>query len=197
VPNTVYGAGTNIGDAVVLYNGPAYGGYDALQSIEAAGLLPNTDYYIYAFAYDGVRGAESYKITAAQRNPNMLSTLRGNDDDITLGGRHYTSETYRTSQTVGTNAPFIGMIYPIGDQDCFNFMVTSAAPNVRVLLTHPSGNYEMPLPGNYTLELYDFTGRRIRRSELNGKASEALVVNDLPPGTYVVRVFSADQPPTA
>jgi len=76
-------------------------------------------------------------------------------------------------------------------------MVTSAAPNVRVLLTNASGNYEMDLPGNYTIELYDFTGRRIRRSELNGKASEAMVVNNLPPGTYVVRVFSADTPPTA
>jgi len=84
VPNMVYGAGTNIGDAVVLYNGDVTG---AKQSIEIAGLLPNTDYYIYAFAYNGTYGSESYKITAAQRNPNLLSTLPGKDDDIALGGR--------------------------------------------------------------------------------------------------------------
>jgi hypothetical protein len=149
----VYGAGTNIGDAVVLYNGPATSGPDEFQSIEAAGLLPNTDYFIYAFAYTGSYGSESYKITAAQRNPNMLSTLRGKDDDLALGGRHYSSETYKESQTIGTNAPFLGMLYPIGDVDCFNFMVTSAAPNVRVLLTNASGNYELDLPGDYTIEL--------------------------------------------
>jgi len=48
------------------------------------------------------------------------------------------------------------------------------------------------LPGNYTLELYDMTGRRIRRSTLNGKSSEAVLANDLPAGTYTVRIFSAD-----
>jgi len=89
------------------------------------------------------------------------------------------------------------MLYPLGDVDCFNFMVTSAAPNVRVLLTNASGDYNLDLPGDYTIELWDFTNRRIRRSTLNGKVSEAMVVNDLPPGTYVVKVFSATTPPTA
>ena len=176
-PNQVYGAGSNIGNAVVLYKGPRL---SDTQSIEIAGLLPNTSYYVYAFAYNGNTGEESYNISAAMRNPGMLSTLKGNNDDITLGPNN----DYEGSTTVGTNSTIVGMIYPAGDVDCFNFMVTSAAPNVRVLLNN--------LPDNYTLELYDFTNRRIRRSTLNGKVNEALVVNNLPAGTYVVKVFAED-----
>ena len=186
IPNQVYGAGSNIGNAVVLYDGPGTGD----GSMEIYGLLPNTDYYVYAFAYSGAKGAESYKITAATRNPNMLSTLKGIDDDNTLGENN----EYVTSVTVGTNASVVGMIYPSADVDCFNFMVTSAAPNVRVLLVGNQGGdvKQSLLPENLTLELYDFTGRRIRRSTLNARASEALVVNDLPAGTYVVKVFAED-----
>lgn len=177
VPNSVFGAGSNIGNAVVLYNGPVI---DATSSIDISGLLPNTQYYVYAFVYTGERGNENYKTSAAVRNPNSFSTLSGMNDDITLGKNN----TYETSVTVGTNAPVRGMIYPAGDVDNFNFMVTSAAPNVRVLLTE--------LAGNYTLELYDFTGRRIRRSTLLGTSREALVANDLPAGTYVVKIFAED-----
>ncbi|MDR0927642.1 MAG: T9SS type A sorting domain-containing protein [Ignavibacteria bacterium] len=182
VPNQVYGAGSNIGNAVVLYNGQVTQPIndDEQGTIDIYGLLPNTNYYIYAFAYNGDKGNESYKITAATRNPNILTTLAGNDDDITLGSNNTTG----TSATVGTNAPLYGMIYGEGDVDNFNFMITSAAPNLRVLLQN--------LPGNYTLELYDFTGRRIRRSTLISNVDEALVVNNLPAGTYVVRVFSED-----
>jgi hypothetical protein len=178
VPNTVYGAGSTIGNAVVLYNDTALA--NGVHSVDISGLLPNTEYYVYAFAYTGNKGNENYKITAAQRNPNKLTTLLGTDDDKTFGKNN----DYYTSQTVGTNAPISGMINPTGDIDAFNFMVTSAAPNVRVLLTNCAGNY--------TLELYDFTGRRIRRSTLIGNSDEAAVVNDLPAGTYVAKVFAED-----
>jgi hypothetical protein len=179
IPNLVYGAGSNLGNAVVLYNGPARP-TGVQQAIEISGLLPNTDYYVYAFAYNGERGAECYNIGAATKNPAFLSMLRNYDDDIAFGPNN----DFQTSATVGTNAPITGIVFPAGDIDCFNFMVTSAAPNVRVLLEN--------LADNYTLELYDFTGRRIRRSTLNGRVNEALVVNDLPAGTYVVRVFAED-----
>ena len=194
-PNIVFGAGTNIGDAVVLWNGESTGD-GATQSIEVAGLslTRGQSYDVYVFSYNGEKGEESYLLRSNQKNPATLYANPNSslDDDIVFGGRPNSNDTYYESVTVCTNAPIAGMLYPIGETDCFNFMVTSAAPNVRVLLTNISGNYESSLPGNYTIELWDFTNRRIRRSTLNGTVSEALVVNDLPPGTYVVKVFSAD-----
>ena len=179
IPNVVYGAGSNIGNATVLYNGTR-----DVTNIDIAGLLPNTEYYVYVFAYSGKNGNENYKTNAAMRNPNSFRTKTGTHDDITLGGRLFSNETYGTSATIGTNATFAGTIFPAGDIDQFNFMVTSAAPNVRVLLTG--------LAGDYTVELYDFTNRRIRRSTLNGLSNEALVANNLPAGTYVVKIFAVD-----
>ena len=176
VPNTVFGAGSSIGNAVVLFNGVG----TTRNLIDVSGLLPNRRYFVYAFVYSGDRGYENYKTDPSTGNPNILDMPKESDDDVGLG----TNNTYESSVTVGTNAPIIGMLNPSGDVDNFNFMVTDAAKNVRVLLTD--------LPGDYTLELYDFTGRRIRRSNLLGLSEEALVVNDLPAGTYVVRVFEVE-----
>jgi len=183
IPNVVYGAGSNIGNATVLYNGPSQAAGRS-QGIDIAGLLPNTKYYVYVFGYSGARGQENYKTNSVRRNPNDFTTLSGTHDDLTLGGKLFSNELFATSSTIGTNATFSGTIYPVGDVDQFNFMVTSAAPNVRVLLTE--------VAGDYTVELYDFTGRRIRRSTLNGLSDEALVANNLPAGTYVVKIFAVD-----
>ena len=44
--NSIYGAGSSIGNAIVAYKGAA-------SSVDVTGLAPNTKYYVYAFSYKG------------------------------------------------------------------------------------------------------------------------------------------------
>ncbi len=172
VANTICGAGSNLGNAVVIYNGTG-------NSVNVTGLAPNTKYYVYVFAYAGSNGTESYKTTAASGNPNATTTTGSYDDDATLG----TNNTRETSKTIGTNTPVSGTIKTADDVDWFNFTVTSTAPNIRgtLVLTSDMGNYDM--------ELYNMAGRRIRRGIRVSNNNEAQVINDLPAGTYTVKVM--------
>ena len=170
--NTIMGLGSSIGGATVLHVGDG--------PINIVGLAPNTKYYVYVFEYNGTDYNENYLTVAAAGNPKSFTTTGSYDDDITFG----INNTRALSKAIGTNSPIRGTIKNSTDEDWFNFSVSSTTPNVRAKLTN--------LPGNYTLELYDMTGRRIRRSTLNGKSSEAVLANDLPAGTYTVRIFSAD-----
>jgi hypothetical protein len=170
--NTIMGLGSSIGGATVLHVGSG--------PINIVGLAPNTKYYVYVFEYNGTDYNENYLTVAAAGNPKSFTTTGSYDDDITFG----INNTRALSKAIGTNSPIRGTIKNSTDEDWFNFSVSSTTPNVRAKLTN--------LPGNYTLELYDMTGRRIRRSTLNGKSSEAVLANDLPAGTYTVRIFSAD-----
>ncbi len=171
--NTIVGLGSNLGSATVLYNGTG-------NSINVVGLAPNTKYYVYVFEYNGTDGNEHYRTIAAAGNPKSFETTGSYDDDVTFG----VNNTRALSKAIGTNVPVRGTVKSSTDEDWFNFSVASTTPNVRVKL----GN----LAGDYTLEFYDTTGRRIRRSTLNGKSSEAAVINGLPAGTYTIRIFSAD-----
>jgi len=173
--NTIMGLGSSIGGATVLHVGSG-----SINSINIVGLAPNTKYYVYVFEYNGTDYNENYLTVAAAGNPKSFTTTGSYDDDITFG----INNTRALSKAIGTNSPIRGTIKNSTDEDWFNFSVSSTTPNVRAKLTN--------LPGNYTLELYDMTGRRIRRSTLNGKSSEAVLANDLPAGTYTVRIFSAD-----
>lgn len=171
--NTVVGLGSTLGGATVLYNGTG-------STINIVGLAPNTKYYVYVFEYNGTSNNEHYRTVAAAGNPKSFTTSGSYDDDVTYG----TNNTRALSKAIGTNTPIRGTIKSSTDEDWFNFSVASTTPNVRAKLSN--------LAGNYTLELYDGTGRRIRRSTLNDKSSEAVLVNDLPTGTYTVRIYSAD-----
>lgn len=171
--NKLFGAGTALGNAVVIHNA-------ASGSSNVYGLAPNTTYYAYVFNYAGTSGNENYKLTPASGNPKPFTTSGSYDDDVTYGSNN----TRATSKTIGTNTPVTATLGSSSDEDWFNFTVTNVSPNVRAQI------YD--LPGNYTLEVYDMTGRRIRRSTLNSMANEAAVINDLPSGTYTVRIFSQD-----
>lgn len=168
--NTIYGAGSTFGDAVVVYN-------DDQQQVDVTGLAPNTTYYVYVFKYDGKAGYESYNTTAAAGNPNQLVTTGSYDDDITYG----INNTRALSKAIGTNTPVRGTIKSDTDEDWFNFTITSASPNLRVKLFN--------LPENYNVELYDQTGKRVRRSYLQNKYVDAFIMNELSAGTYSVRVY--------
>lgn len=168
--NTIYGAGSTFGDAVVVYN-------DDQRQVDVTGLAPNTTYYVYVFTYDGEAGYESYNTTAAAGNPNQLVTTGSYDDDITYG----INNTRALSKAIGTNTPVRGTIKSDTDEDWFNFTITSASPNLRVKLFN--------LPENYNVELYDQTGKRVRRSYLQNKYVDAFIMNELSAGTYSVRVY--------
>jgi hypothetical protein len=177
--NTIYGAGSSIGDAVVVYNDEPGTGTG---SVDVTGLAPNTTYYVYAFVYRGADGNERYRTSATSGNPNLQATSGSYDDDETFG----TNNTRATSKTIGTNTPVYGTIKSSTDEDWFNFTVTSSSPNIRGTLELASGL------GNYNIELYNEDNRRIRRGIRISNNDEAQVINDLPAGTYTVRIYGVD-----
>lgn len=170
-----YGQGSTIGDAVVIYKGA-----DPAAAVTINGLAPGTTYYVRGFAYTGSNGSEKYLTFSAAGNPKSAATTGGVNDDTEYGD----NDSRSLARPVGTNSAIRGTIESASDEDWFSFAVTSVSPNVRARL------YD--LPGNYTLELYNMDGRRIRRSTLSGTENEAMIANDLPPGTYTVRIFSQD-----
>lgn len=175
IGNSIYGAGSNLGAGAVVYNGVNTG--LASPGLTVTGLAPNTTYYFYVFQYGGTDGTENYKTTAAAQNPNSTTTLGGTDDDVAFGS----NGSFTTSKTIGTNTPVIGLITDASDEDWFNFTVTSASPNLRTQLSN--------LPANYNIEVYDLAGNLIRRGIRMSNGTESPVVNNLPAGTYVVRIY--------
>ncbi len=172
--NDLFGAGSPLGDAVVVNNA------SSAAPFTVKGLSPNTKYYVYAFAYNGTNGTENYRISVAANNPKILNTTGSIDDDAALGS----NDTRVNSKTIGTNTPVTGTLASSTDEDWFNFSVTNATPNVRTQL--------YGLTNNYNIEVYDASGRRIRRGIRTATGTESPVVNDLPAGTYTVRIYSAD-----
>jgi hypothetical protein len=175
VANANFGSGSSIGNATVIYKGSTSGSSTA--SMNVTGLSPNTTYYFYVLAYTGNEGNENYKTESV---PASQKTTGSTDDDVAFGSNN----TRETSKAIGTNTPVTGTIGSATDEDWFNFSVTNATPNVRAQL---SG-----LPNNYNIELYDASGRRIRRGIRANNGAEGPVVNNLPAGTYTIRVYSAD-----
>lgn len=174
-PSSNFGQGSAIGNAVAVYKGLSAGA-----PVTISGLTPGETYYFRGFAYTGTTGTEKYATYSSAGNPKSKATTGTTDDDAEFGPNN--SRT--TAKPIGTNTVVRGTIRSAADEDWFSFAVTSISPNIRARL------YD--LPGNYTLELYDMTGRRIRRSTLNGTSNEALIANALPAGTYTVRILSAD-----
>ncbi|MDQ1266275.1 MAG: type sorting protein, partial [Bacteroidota bacterium] len=78
--NTIFGAGSVIGNGAVLYKGDGTTRTAAAaNSVKVTGLSPNTKYYFYLFAYSGGDGTVpptpvSYINTPGAQNPNSIST---------------------------------------------------------------------------------------------------------------------------
>ncbi|MCO5250429.1 MAG: hypothetical protein M9949_03295 [Candidatus Kapabacteria bacterium] len=171
-----FGQGSTIGDAVVVYKGAAPG-----SPITVNGLVPGT-YYVRGFAYTGDPGAEKYIKFSAANNPRSLTLSGGIDDDIVFGS----NDTRATAKPIGTNTPVQGTIKSATDEDWFSFSITNSSSNLRSLLTLTG------ITGNYNMELYNSDERRIRRGTRVGNFNEAQVINNLPPGTYTVRIFGVN-----
>lgn len=161
--NTVFGAGSQIGNGLVIYNGD--GEYN--HSFSLSGLVPGRRYSFRIFSYQGANGTENYNHLPGNLTTRSATTLSGTDDDVVFGS----NDTESDAKLVGTNEDFQGLIDSDSDEDWFRFLITSASTNVKVKLTN--------VPANYNLEMYNSSGRRIRRAFLNGLENEYLVINNL------------------
>ena len=174
IANHILGAGSSIGNATVAFKGNG-------TSVRVAGLAPMTTYYVYVFNYIGTDGNEVYKTSAAAKNPNVFTSGGSSyDDDANYG----INDTRATSKKIGTNTPIKGTIKSATDVDWFNFTITNNTPNARIELSN--------VPANYNIELYNSDGRRIRRGIRSGTGNEGPVINNLPAGTYTVKVYGVD-----
>ncbi len=177
IGNSVFGAGSLIGDAVVVFDGPA-GAENPTFSLE--GLAPGTTYYLRIFSYLGANGTENYNTNPGALSARSATTTSETDDDVAYGS----NDTRATAKPIGANSAVQGTIASATDEDWFSFMVTSAASNVRVKLTG--------VPADYNLELYNADNRRVRRATLSGTESEYVVINNLDAGTYSIRIYGVD-----
>ncbi len=177
IGNSVFGAGSLIGDAVVVFDGPA-GAENPTFSLE--GLAPGTTYYLRIFSYLGANGTENYNTNPGALSARSATTSSETDDDVAFGA----NDTRATAKPIGANSAVSGTIADDTDEDWFSFMVTSAASNVRVKLTG--------VPADYNLELYNADNRRVRRATLSGTESEYVVINNLDAGTYSIRIYGVD-----
>lgn len=170
--NAAFGLGTASGDAYVLAtSSPA----------TITGLQFGKTYYFRVFEYNGTAGVYAtstvnYLTSAALNNPNYGIS----DADEPANNTMATAKYYGTSN--GTLVD--GIISNANDVDWY-----SVEPNVeggykylRIKLTNQ--------PRNYTIELYDKNGRRLRSSKFTGTTDEVIVINNLPIGVYYIKVYS-------
>lgn len=175
-----FGEGSKIGDAVVVYKGGVPG-----SAVTISGLAPNTTYYFRGFSYGAATaGTEKYLTFAAANNPKSVTTSgsSNNDDDTDYG----TNNTMETAKPIGANSPIKGTIKTSDDVDWFSFTITNSAPNLRARLTL------LAALGNYNVELYNVDGRRLRRGTRLSNNVENQVINELEPGTYLVKISGVD-----
>ena len=173
--NTILGAGSSIGDANIVYISTGAAG-------NVTGLSPNTTYYVYVFEYTLANGTYTYRTTAAAGNPKSQMTTGSVDDDAVYGSNN----TMATSSSIGTNTPMKGTIKTADDVDWFNFTVTNGSPNLRGQLTLSASL------GNYNIEIYNVDGVRLSRGTLLSNSNESQIINDVPAGTYLVKIYGVD-----
>jgi hypothetical protein len=164
-----------------VYKGLETGG----TAVTISGLAPNTIYYFRGFSYGAaVAGTEKYLTFASALNPVNFTTGGSStyDDDTDYG----TNNTMATAKPIGANSPIKGTIKSATDEDWFSFTITNSAPNLRARLTLSA------FLGNYNVELYNVDGRRLRRGTRLTNNNENQVINDLEPGTYLVRILGVD-----
>lgn len=171
--NTVFGAGSQIGNGIVIYNGD--GEYN--HSFTLSGLVPGRRYSYRIFSFQGANGTENYNHLPGVLTSRNATTLSGTDDDVVFGS----NDTEADAKLVGTNEDFQGIVDSDIDEDWFRFLITNASTNVKIKLTN--------VPANYNLELYNSAGRRIRRAFLLGRENEYVVVNHLNTGSYKIRIY--------
>lgn len=170
--NAAFGSGTASGDAYVLAT---------TSPVTVTGLEFGKTYYFRVFEYNGTAGAYTsstvnYLTAAASNNPNYGVS----DADEPANNNMLTAKYYGTAN--GTLVD--GIISNPNDVDWYSVEpnVENGYKNLRIKLLNQ--------PMNYTIELYDKNGRRLRSSKFSGTQDEVIVINNLPIGVYYIKVYS-------
>mgnify|MGYP005842921819 CR=1 FL=1 len=172
--NAAFGSGTASGDAYVLGTSSA---------VTVTGLQFGKTYYFRVFEYNGTAGASAtstvnYLTSTAFNNPNY-----GISDQYEPANNKMATAQY-ISALDGTLTS--GILSNASDLDWFQIEpnVEGGYKNLRIKLTNQ--------PKNYTIELYNKDGRRLRSSKFQGTTDEVIVINNLPEGVYYIKVYSED-----
>ncbi len=173
--NLAYGAGTASGDAYVFYNNTG-------TNATITGLQYGQTYYFRLFEYNGTAAAYAtstvnYNTNTAIGNPNSAIADSYEPNDLM-------SQAKYLGTADGTVVP--GIISSASDVDWFSVEpdVANGQSNLRIKL--------MNLPKDYTLELYNASGRRLRSSKFSNTTDEVIVINNVPAGVYYIKITSAN-----
>ncbi len=81
---------------------------------------------------------------------------------------------------------YTGIISNASDVDWFSIEpdVAGGNNNLRIKL--------MNLPKDYKIELYNSDGRRLRSSNFSNLTDEVMVINNIPAGTYYIKVITSN-----
>lgn len=172
---TNFGAGSQVGNAYVVYSG------STRNYVTVNGLIYGQTYYFRVFEYNGTgttvdNSTLNYNTSEATGNPNsrIADSYEINDTmaeakEISAGGTYYP-----------------GIVSSENDIDWLYFTpdVANNQTNCRVRLIN--------MPENYTLELYDSNGKLLRRSKRRNTADEIAVINNVPEGSYYLKIYTED-----
>ena len=173
--NVSYGAGTVSGDAYVFYNGTG-------TSQTVTGLQYGQTYYFRLFEYNGT--AAAYASSTVNYNTNTAIGNPGSAIADSYEPNDLMSQAKYLGTADGTVVP--GIISSSSDVDWFTVEpdVAGGNNNLRIKL--------MNLPKDYTLELYNASGRRLRSSKFSNTTDEVIVINNVPAGVYYIKITSAN-----
>jgi hypothetical protein len=91
------------------------------------------------------------------------------------------NNNFSNAVVIPANMDLKGQISSNTDVDWYKFTNSSTLPNIKVTLTN--------LPKDYDVELYNASGIFLIMSDNGGTASEAIVYNNAPVGTYYIKVL--------
>jgi|GEM_PF-1224263 len=163
-------------NGLLLYT--SYNAGSADEEIVANAILPGL-YFIRVFGLnDAFHASQGYYLRAQTRtapylplpnNPPCLDAFEAND-----------------TLTTATPLPAIGTlegtyICPSGDEDWYTIQVASNQNNLKVKLTE--------LPEDFNIGLYNSNGILINSSSNSALNEETIVINNIAPGLYYIRVF--------
>jgi len=175
--NAAFGSGDKVGDAYVVYSGTS-------NTVTVTGLLYGETYYFKVFEYNSGSGTNTAYAT---------STINFNTNDATGNPNYGIADSYEPNDVMSKanyittdGALFTGIVSNASDDDWFQIEpdVAGGNNNLRIKL--------MNLPKDYTLELYNASGRKLRSSRFSNTTDEVIVINNVPAGVYYIKITSAN-----
>jgi hypothetical protein len=153
-------------------------------NLTISGLQPNTTYYLQAFGYNGSNTTTNYITSTNTNNPVTAATsaAAGSGDD------GYGSNTTSTAAaSILTDQNVYGYVGATDQEKWFVFNVTSDRPNVLLVLDNLSKNYNVELYRKVSFS----ESTLLRESQVSSTGGEIIIVNDLDPGAYLLKVYGS------